>query len=211
MEDVCGDGMRNLGGRLVLMLMREGILIGGVVVVSFSGGRCLPMVEVECVVVGCGLVGGDVLNFGGVFAVVMVVVEMVGGGSKLEVVAVVRIVWSCVNGELYSLRHLSRKSLEGKMSNGRLFGVMKCCLGEVTGSIEEMVVVEMIVGVVESVVLADACVIGGSYIGAADNLRMYVGDSDRGDGGTAVMGDGGACVGSGMVGERDYWRIPGVI
>ena len=120
MEDVCGDGRRNLGGRLVLMLMREGILVGGVVVVvvrvmvmvevgvvSFSEGRCLPMAEVECVVVGCGLVGGDVLNFGGVFAVVMVVLEMVGGGSKLEVVAVVRIVWSCVNGELYSLRRLS--------------------------------------------------------------------------------------------------------
>ena len=181
MEDVCGDGRRNLGERLVLMLMREGILVGGVVVVvvrvmvmvevgvvSFSEGRCLPMAEVECVVVGCGLVGGDVLNFGGVFAVVMVVLETVGGGSKLEVVAVVRIVWSCVNGELYSLRRLSRKSLEGKMSNGRLFGVMECCLGEVTGSIEEVVVVEMIVGVVDSVVLADACVIGGSYIGAAD-------------------------------------------
>ena len=42
-------------------------------------------------------------------------------------------------------------------------------------------------------------------------MRMDVGDSGRGDGGTAVMDDGGACVGSGMVGERDYWRIPGVI
>ena len=33
--------------------------------------------------------------------------ETVVGGSKLEVVVVVRIVWSCVNGELYSLSHLS--------------------------------------------------------------------------------------------------------
>ena len=61
------------------MLMRAGILVGGVTVilvgvmvmvevgvVSFSEGRCLPVVEVECMVVGCGLVGGDVLNFGGV-------------------------------------------------------------------------------------------------------------------------------------------------
>ena len=88
------------------------------------------------------------------------------GGSKLEVVVVVRIVWSCVNGGegLYSLLHLSRKSLEEKMSNvgGCLIGVvmradslMECCLGEVTGSIEIVVVVKMVVGVVERVVLAD--------------------------------------------------------
>ena len=33
MEDVCEDGMQNLGGRLMLMLMRACILVGGVVVV----------------------------------------------------------------------------------------------------------------------------------------------------------------------------------
>ena len=32
-----------------------------------------------------------------------------------------------------------------------------------------------------------------------------------GDGGSAVMGGEGACVGSGMVGERYYCRIPGII
>ena len=98
------------------MLMRADVLVGEVVVetvgvmvmvevgvVSFFEGRCLPLAEVECVVVGCGLVGGNVLNFGWGFVAVVVVVEMVVGGSKLEVVAVVRIVWSCVNGELYSL------------------------------------------------------------------------------------------------------------
>ena len=172
------------------MLMRADILVGGVVVVvvgvmvmvevgvgvaSFSEGRCLPVVEVECVVVGCGLVGGDVLNFiGGFLAVGVVVVlllllvETVVGGSKLEVVTIVRIFWSCVNGELYSLWCLSRKSLEGKMSNvgGHLFGLMmqadslmESYLGEVTGSIENVVVVEMVVGVVESVVLADSGVL----------------------------------------------------
>ena len=46
MEDVCGDGRRNLGGRLVLMLMREGILVGGVVVVVV---RVMVMVEVGVV------------------------------------------------------------------------------------------------------------------------------------------------------------------
>ena len=78
MEDVCGDDMRNLGERLVLMLMRAGILVSGVVVVvvgvmvmvevgvvSFSEGRCLPVAEVEFVVVSCGLVGGDFFKFGG--------------------------------------------------------------------------------------------------------------------------------------------------
>ena len=160
MEDVCGDNMRNLGGSLVLMLMRVGILVGGVVVVavgvmvmvemevvSFSEGSCLLLAEVECVAVGWGLVGGDVLNFGGSFVVVVVVVETVVGGSKLEVVPVVRINWSCVNGELHYMWRLSRKSLEGKMSNvcGHLFGMviwkdslMECCLGEVTGSIKEV-------------------------------------------------------------------------
>ena len=59
-------------------------------VVSFSERRCLPLAEVECVVVGCGLVAGDVLNFGGGF--VVVVVETVVGDSKLKLVDVVRIV-----------------------------------------------------------------------------------------------------------------------
>ena len=33
-EDVCEDGMRNLGGRLVLMLTTAGILVGKLVVVA---------------------------------------------------------------------------------------------------------------------------------------------------------------------------------
>ena len=51
---------------------------------------------------------------------------MVVGGSKLEVVAVVRIVCSCLNGELYSLWRFSRKSLKEKTSNvgGCLVGVV---------------------------------------------------------------------------------------
>ena len=45
---------------------------------------------------------------------------------ELEVGAVVRVVWSCVNGELYFLCRLSRMSLERKMSNagGRSFGIV---------------------------------------------------------------------------------------
>ena len=101
---------------------------------------------------------------------VAVVVEMVVGDLKLEVEAIVKIVWSCVNGKLYCLWRLRRKSLEGKISNvgGRLFGVVMpadslmefflfagSCLREVAGLINEVMVVEMVVGIVESVDLAD--------------------------------------------------------
>ena len=61
MEDVCEDGMQNLGARLVSMLLRAGILVGGLVVVvvgvmvvvavgvvSFSEEWCLIVREVEC-------------------------------------------------------------------------------------------------------------------------------------------------------------------
>ena len=172
--EVYRDDKRNLGGGMVLMLMRAGILVGGVVVVavgvmvkmemrvvSFSEGRCLPMVEVQdVVVVGCGLVGGDASKFG---FVAVVVVETVLGTSMLGVIAAVMMVCRCVNGELYSFWSLSRKFLEEKMSNvsGRLFDVvmqtdslMACCLWEVTGSVENVVVVEMVVEVVESMVIA---------------------------------------------------------
>ena len=65
MEDLCEDGMENLGGRLVLMLMRAGILVCQVVVVavgvmvmvavgvlSFSEKLCHSVTEVECLGVG---------------------------------------------------------------------------------------------------------------------------------------------------------------
>ena len=42
-EDVCRDGMRNIGGWLVLMLMKGGILVGGMVVVVVEG---IVMVDV---------------------------------------------------------------------------------------------------------------------------------------------------------------------
>ena len=106
-------------GMLVLMLMRAGILVGGVVVVvvgwmvvvgvgviSFSEEQCLSLTEVECLRVGFGLVGSDIFDFGGGLAVV-VVVEMEVDDLELEVGAVVRIVWSCVNGKLYFLWRLS--------------------------------------------------------------------------------------------------------
>ena len=110
----------------------------------------------------------------------VVVVETVVGGLKFQVAAVVRIVWNCVNRELQSLWLLSRKSLEGNISNvsGCLFGgvmradsLMECCLREVIHSIKEVVVFEMIVGVVECCLRG---VIGGTYICAADSLRIDV-------------------------------------
>ena len=58
-EDVCDDGMQNLGGRLVLMLMRAGILVGDVVVVAVG----------VMVVVAVGVISfsGFVSDGGGVF------------------------------------------------------------------------------------------------------------------------------------------------
>ena len=53
MEDVCGDDMQNLEGRLVLMLLRPGILGGEVVVVAMG---VMAMGEMEMVFF---LKGGD--------------------------------------------------------------------------------------------------------------------------------------------------------
>ena len=66
---------------------------------------------------------GDIFDSGGGF--VAVVVEMEVNDLELEVGDIVRIVWSCVKEELYFFWHLSRMSLEGKMSNvgGRPFGM----------------------------------------------------------------------------------------
>ena len=71
------DGMPNLGGRLMSILMRAGILVGGVIVVavgivSFSKEQCLSLIEVEFWRVGYGLVGRDIFDFGGGFVVVVV-------------------------------------------------------------------------------------------------------------------------------------------
>ena len=110
--------------------------------------------------------------FGGGF--VAVVLEMVVDDLKLEVGAFVRLVWNCVNGDLYLLWRLTQKALEGKMSNvgGHPFAIVMradslmefflfdgSCLWEVTGSMKEVVVVEMVVGKVNRVVLAN---LGGS-------------------------------------------------
>ena len=83
---------------------------------------------------------------------------------KLEVGDAVRIVWSRVNEKLYCPRRLSRKSLDGIMSNegGRAFGVVmwanslkevfcsvgSCCFRKVTSPRKKVVVVEMVVGMV---------------------------------------------------------------
>ena len=79
---------------------------------------------------------------------------------NLEVADIVRLVWSCLNGELYFLWRLSQMSLKGKMSNvrERSFGMVmqvnylmeflfnSSCLGKVTGPTKEVVMFEMVVG-----------------------------------------------------------------
>ena len=162
------------------MLMRAGILVGEVVVVavevmvvvavgviSFSEKRCSSVTKVECLGVGFGLVGGDILDLSGGF--IALVVEMEVDDLELEAGAVVRLIWGCLNWRLYFLWRLSQMSLKSKMSTvgGHPFGLVMwadflmeffffdgSCLGKVTGS-KEVVVVEMVVGVVERVVSAN--------------------------------------------------------
>ena len=162
-EDVCEDGIQNLGGRLVLMLIRAGILVGEMVVVaggviSFSEKRCLSVTEVECLRVGFGLVEGDILDLSGGF--IALLVEMEVDDLELEVGTVVRLIWGYLNWRLYFLWRLSRMSLESKMSKigGRPFGMVMrvdflmeffffddSCLGKVAGSKMEVVVIEILV------------------------------------------------------------------
>ena len=78
-EDVCEDGKQNLHGRLVLVLIRPGILVGEVVVVVVG----VMVVVALCVISfseklfvtdrgevlrdGFGLVGGDIFDLAGGF------------------------------------------------------------------------------------------------------------------------------------------------
>ena len=87
-----------------------------VAVISFSEKQCLSMTEMECLEVGFGLVGDDILDFCG--GIIEVVVEIEVDDLGLEVVAVVRLIWSCLNWRLYFLCCLSRMPLEGKMLMG---------------------------------------------------------------------------------------------
>ena len=57
------------------------------------------------------MVGGDIFDFGEGF--VVVVVDMQVDDLELEVRAVVRVVWNCLNGELYFLWRLEKMLLEG--------------------------------------------------------------------------------------------------
>ena len=118
---VCEDDMKNLGGRMVLMLMRTGILVGEVIVltvgvtvlmavgvISFFEKRCLSLMEVECLEVSFGLVRGNIYYLGGDF--VAVLVEMEVDDLELEVGTVIRLVWGCLNLRLYFLWCLSNVS-----------------------------------------------------------------------------------------------------
>ena len=114
----------------MLMLIRAGILFGGMIVVAegvmvvaavgamFISEKCLfsvTEVEVECLGVSLRLVVGDIFDVGGGF--VVVVVEMDVDALGLEVGVVVRLVWGCLNGRLYFLWRFSQTSLEGNFSN----------------------------------------------------------------------------------------------
>lgn len=95
----------SLGGKLVLMLIRAGILaflvvVEAVGIISF-GKRSLLVKEVEYLRVAFGLVGGDIFNLDGNF--VGKVVELEVEGLELVGKAVVRLAWDCLNGRMYLL------------------------------------------------------------------------------------------------------------
>ena len=110
-------------------------------------------------------------------------------------------------------------SLEGKMFNacGHPFGIVmqpdslmeffffdSGCLGKMTASKKEVMVVEMVVGMVGRVLLANL----GVLMEVVILVQLMVRYGGGADGGSAVMGGGGgACVCSG----RDCCRLPGVI
>ena len=112
------------------MLMRAGILFGGIIVVAEGvmvvavvgamsvSKKCffsVTEVEVECLGVSLRLVVGDIFDVGGGF--VVAVVETDVDALELEVGVVARLVWGCLNGRLYFSWRFSQMSLEGKLSN----------------------------------------------------------------------------------------------
>ena len=157
----------------MLMLMRAGILSGGMIVVAAVGNmsvseKCffsVTDVEVKCLGVSLRLVVGDIFDVGGSF--VVVVVEMHVDALELEVEVVARLVWGCLNGRLYFLWRFSQISLEGKLSNVgecpfgmvmqkyffmELFFFDGCCLRNVTGSKMGVLMVEMVVWMVSNLI-----------------------------------------------------------
>ena len=144
------------------MLMGAGILFGEMVVVavrvmveaavgvmSLFEKRCLPVseVEVECFGVSFGLVGGDIFDLGGGF--VFAVVEMEMDNLRLEVGAVVRLVWE---SEWEAVLFVTFESNVRESPFGmampedflmELFFFDGGCLGKVIGSEMEVVVVEV--------------------------------------------------------------------
>ena len=152
--------------RLMVVAMVRMMVLMAVRVMSFFE-KCSVLVmevEVECLGMSFGLVGGDIFDLGGTFVALVVMMEV--DGFELEEGDILRPVWGCMNGRLYFLRRLSWMSLGGKMSliDGRSFGMVMredffmdlffldgTCLWEVSGSKkEEAVVVEVVAWVMRA-------------------------------------------------------------
>ena len=96
MEDEFVIRMRNLGGRLgIFICVGTLVCLVAVVVVGvvFFGVLSLLVMEMECLEVGFGLVGDDILNLGRDFVVLVVEVDV--KDIELEVKAIVRLIWGC--------------------------------------------------------------------------------------------------------------------
>ena len=107
-------GVEVVEARLMVVAMVRMMVLMAVRVMSFFE-KCSVLVmevEVECLGMSFGLVGGDIFDLGGTFVALVVMMEV--DGFELEEGDILRPVWGCMNGRLYFLRHLSWMSLGGK-------------------------------------------------------------------------------------------------
>ena len=113
-EDKFVVHIQTLGGSLVLIFIRTGILVCLVAVVEVRvvsfGERSLSMTDVECLEVDFRLVGDGMFDLGGDFMVVLVEEDV--EHLELGMEDAVWLVWGCLSWRMYFLWRLSLMSVD---------------------------------------------------------------------------------------------------